>query len=264
MFDRKCAIIGCVHVLSLPGAAGYEGNMPAIISTAVSDARAYADNGIDALIIENMHDVPYLLGSVEPETTAAMTAVAKAVREAVAVPIGIQILAGANIEALGVAIAASLDFLRVEGFVFAHVGDEGFHQSCAAQLIRRRAALCANNIKIFADIKKKHSSHAITADISLAETAHAAEFFKADGLIVTGSATGVAPSARDVIEVKQSASSPVMVGSGVTLDNLDEFFAHADALIVGSSLKFDSKWENPVDAARVRALTRAAATRQSV
>jgi len=34
------------------------------------------------------------------------------------------------------------------------------------------------------------SAHAITSDVSLAETAKAAEFFLADGLIVTGTATG--------------------------------------------------------------------------
>ena len=42
----------------------------------------------------------------------------------------------------------------------------------------------------FTDIKKKHSSHAITADVSIAETGHAAEFFLSDGVIVTGVSTG--------------------------------------------------------------------------
>lgn len=34
------------------------------------------------------------------------------------------------------------------------------------------------------------SSHAITQDVSLAETARAAEFFMADGIVITGTATG--------------------------------------------------------------------------
>ncbi len=84
-------------------------------------------------------------------------------------PIGVQLLAGANAEALGVALAADLDFIRVEGFVFAHVGDEGIHEACAGELVRRRFYLQAENIKIFADIKKKHSSHSITEDIRLAK-----------------------------------------------------------------------------------------------
>src|SRR6185436_13037350 len=110
----------------------------------------------------------------------------------------------ANLEALGVAVAADLDFIRVEGFVFAHVGDEGYQESCAAELIRRRCNLKAERVQIFADIKKKHSAHAITGDVSLTETARAAEFFKADGVIVTGMHTGHSPDASEVKNVKSS------------------------------------------------------------
>ena len=40
---------------------------------------------------------------------------------------------------------------------------------------------------VHADIPaRKHASHAITADISLGETAAAAEFMRADAVIVTG------------------------------------------------------------------------------
>ncbi len=255
MYNKKqCAVIGCVHVLPLPGSASYGGDMQEIVRLAVSDALLYEQNGIDALIIENMHDTPYLKGHVEPETTAAMTMVAQAVRSATTVPLGIQILAGANLEALGVAVAAGLDFIRVEGFVFAHVADEGLIQASAASLIRRRAQLHAEQIKIFADIKKKHSAHAITGDVSLVETAHAAEFFKADGVIVTGSATGYAPDAAEVRAVSAATTGSVLVGSGVSADNIDSFRSHCQGLIVGSSLKKDGKWFNHVDAARVKGL----------
>lgn len=148
MFGRKCSIIGVIHVPPLPGSASYGGSMEAILGTALSDAMSYKDGGVDALLVENMHDVPYLRGHVEPETTAAMAVVAHAIKYETVLPIGIQILAGANLEALGVAVASGLDFLRVEGYVYAHIGDEGFHQSCAAELIRRRAVLKAEHIKI--------------------------------------------------------------------------------------------------------------------
>ena len=129
------------------------------------------------MLVENMHDVPYLKGYVYPETTATMTVVARALKYECQLPLGLQLLAGANMEALGAAVAADIDFIRVEGYVYAHIGDEGLHESCAAALIRKRANLHAERIKIFADVKKKHSSHAITADISLEDTARDAEFF---------------------------------------------------------------------------------------
>jgi uncharacterized protein len=255
MFNRKCSLIGVVHLLPLPGSAGYGGNIDEILRWALEDAINYKENGIDALILENMHDVPYLKGYVDPETTAAMTVVAQAIKYETMLPLGVQLLAGANMESLAVAVATSLDFIRVEGFVYAHVGDEGIHESCAAQLIRKRAALKSERIKIFADVKKKHSAHAITADVSLVETAHTAEFFRADGVIVSGSSTGIAPTADEVRGVRAATSCSVLVGSGVTKENVDSFLPHCDALIVGSSLKYDGKWSKHVDPERVRAFT---------
>lgn len=256
MFIRKSSVIGVVHVLPLPGSAGYTGNMQEIVRTALTDASTYKNNGIDALIIENMHDVPYLNGFVEPETTAAMAILANLIKQETKLPLGIQILAAANIEALGVAVAASLDFIRVEGFVFAHVGDEGIHQASAPKLLRRRAALNAQGIKIFADIKKKHCAHAITADVSLVETARAAQFFQADGVIVSGAETGIAPPPQDVASVREATTASVLVGSGVTVENVNQFLPYADALIVGSSLKYDGLWSKPVDPGRVKELMR--------
>lgn len=247
-------MIGVVHVQPLPGSDGWKGQMDQVLAEAIFDAHAYKEQGVDALIVENMHDVPYLRGRVEAETIAAMTIVANAVKYECMMPTGVQILAGANVEALAVALACDLDFIRVEGFVYAHVGDEGLHQSCAAELLRKRAHTRADKVKIFADIKKKHSSHAITGDISLVETAHTAEFFKADGVIVTGSRTGDAPQPGDVADVAKAVSIPVMVGSGATPDNIQDFAEHADAVIFGSYAKVDGDWRNRVDPERVKRL----------
>jgi membrane complex biogenesis BtpA family protein len=251
------ALIGVVHVQALPGADGYGGKMEQIIEKAIYDARLYREAGLDAIIIENMHDVPYLRGNVEPETVAAMAVVGKAVKETSQLPIGIQILAGANQAALGVAVALDLDFIRVEGFVFAHVGDEGFHNSDAATLVRKRASLGARQIKIFADIKKKHSAHAITQDVSIEETAHAAQFFKADGIILTGTSTGVAASIDELKAVKASFAGkayPILIGSGITEQNLATFAPLANGLIVGSFVKREGYWANEVEKERVTLL----------
>lgn len=251
MFNRKCSILGMVHLPPLPGAAGYDGSIDRILAHGLDEAMTYKENGLDGLVLENMHDVPYLNGRVEPETTAAMAIIAQAIKYETQMPVGIQLLAGATLETLGAAIAASVNFIRVEGFVFAHVGDEGIHESSAAELIRRRWQLKAEHIKIFADIKKKHSAHAITGDISLVETAQAAEFFKADGVVVSGAHTGHAPSSKSVEDVRRAVSCSVLVGSGVDAENVASFLPWADALIVGSAFKQKGKWSMPVDPERV-------------
>lgn len=254
MFGRKCSIIGVIHLPSLPGSAGYKGNIGEILDSALSDAMTYKKESVDALIVENMHDAPYLKGYVEPETVAAMAVIATAVKRETALPMGVQLLAAANIESLGVAVSCGLEFIRAEGFVFAHVGDEGLHESSAAHLMRRRAYLKAEHVRIFADIKKKHSAHAITSDVSLTETARTAEFFGADGVIVTGSFTGEPADAGEVESVRLSTKAKVLVGSGVTADNIRTYSEHADALIVGSAFKHEGNWRNQVDPERVKCL----------
>ncbi len=250
--EKTNGIIAMIHVRALPGTPRCEEDIPRIIDTAVEEAAIYAREGIDMMMLENMHDVPYLNRSVGPEITASLTAVAQAVkREFPKKILGLQILAGANCEALAVAQAAQLDFIRAEGFVFAHTADEGIMNADAGPLLRYRRQIGAGNIKVFTDIKKKHSSHALTADVSIAETASAAEYFMSDGVIVTGKSTGCPADIGELRAVRDAVNIPVLIGSGVTTDNVAGYFPLADALIVGSFFKKDGQWANAIDPARV-------------
>ena len=251
-------LFGMVHVRALPGTPYASLAMPEIVRIAVDEAVAYRKAGFDGILLENMHDRPYLQGRVGPEITAAMTAVSVAVRAAVGpdYPVGLQILAGANLEALATALAAGLDFIRAEGFVFGHVADEGWIEACAADLTRERRRLGAEKIGIWTDIQKKHSSHAVTSDLDIAEWAHGAEFFGADAVIVTGAHTGQAADRNDLEAVKRASRLPVVIGSGISPDNAAEF-ARADAWIVGSSIKKGGDWANPLDPAALKKMVAA-------
>ncbi len=259
ILSGKKTIIGMIHVGALPGAPRYGGSFAAVKKKALLEARVYRDAGADMLAIENMHDVPYLNRDAGHEITAAMAVLGHEVKRVSGLPCGIQILAGANVQALAAAAAAGLDFIRAEGFVFSHVADEGTMNSDAGALLRYRQRIGAGHINIFTDIKKKHSSHAVTADVSIAETAKAAEFFLSDGVIVTGAHTGAEASPAEVRAVKAAVAIPVLVGSGVTLANLGRYLAAADALIVGSYFKTDGRWQSPLDPARVAAFMKKAA-----
>lgn len=255
MLGTDVRLIGMVHVGALPGTPRSSETLDAITERAVREARMLAEGGMHAVLIENMHDVPYLRREVGPEIVAAMTRIALAVEAAITVPLGVQILAGANRAALAVAQAAGATFIRAEGFAYAAVADEGiFGEADAGLLLRERRRLGAGGVGILADVRKKHSAHAITADLSLGEIAQGAEFMGADGVIVTGGATGEPTSASDVKAVRSAVSVPVLVGSGVTPDSAPVLLDHADALIVGSALKHDGLWSNQVDPARVAAL----------
>jgi uncharacterized protein len=257
IFGVDRALIGVIHVGGLPGTPSHDRSLPEIVDAAVAEARLYASAGFHGLAIENTHDRPYLKSSVGPEIVASMAVIGHEIRRAVpAAPLGVQILAGANQAALAVALACGASFIRAEGFVFAHVADEGLIESSAAALLRYRRAIGADGIRVFADIKKKHSAHALTSDVSLVETAKAAEFFLVDGVIVTGISTGQPTDAGEVRSVAAAIGKPVLVGSGVTSENIGDYAA-ADALIVGSDVKRDGLWSSPLDEARTRALARA-------
>jgi membrane complex biogenesis BtpA family protein len=256
LFGGPRALIGMVHVGALPGSPAARHSVEKLAQLAVAEARVYGAAGFTAIAIENMHDRPYLKGAVGPEVTAAMAVIGREIKRDTGLTLGVQVLAGANREALAVAHACEAEFVRVEGFVYAHVADEGVIESCAGELLRYRRGIGAEHVRVFADIKKKHSSHAITDDVSLAETARAAEFFLADGVIVTGTATGEAASSADVRAAVEACALPVLVGSGLTPANLGQY-AHAHGFIVGSSVKLGGVWSNPLDPAAVRAVAAA-------
>ncbi|XP_076756369.1 uncharacterized protein F13E9.13, mitochondrial [Xylocopa sonorina] len=255
LFNKvKCSVIGMVHVNALPGTPLYNGNTKQIISDAVNEAIIYRDCDIHGILVENMHDVPYVRpNNLTPEITSMMTRICTEIKKVLPdnIPCGVQILAGCNKEAIAVAKAAGFQFIRAEGFVFSHIADEGFTDACAGSLLRYRRLIDADDILVFADVKKKHSSHAITADVSLSETVKAAKFFLADGIVLTGTSTGDPTDASELAEVKQATKEqPVLIGSGVTKSNLEDYLS-SDAVIIGSHFKVDGIWENKVDRERV-------------
>ncbi|XP_040575851.1 uncharacterized protein F13E9.13, mitochondrial [Lepeophtheirus salmonis] len=245
-------IIGMVHVKALPGTPCSSLSIHQITDIALKEALIYSRLGVDSILIENMHDIPYLK-KVGPEIVSAMTAVATTIRKEVpsSLPIGVQILAGANKEALSVAHAANLQYIRAEGYVFGHIGDEGYIDACAGEILRFRKSIGASDVAVLCDIKKKHSSHSITSDISLIETIKAATFFDTEGVILTGKETGDEVSAELFKEVEsQKLDVPILIGSGVTKENVHQFMS-AHGLIVGSYFKKQGKWKEDLDVKRI-------------
>ena len=264
LFGRHRALVGMIHVGALPGTPRSRCSIDELLVNAARDASLLADAGFDALILENMHDVPYLRRSVGPEIIASMSVIARALRETVELPLGLQILAGANREALAAAQAADCSFIRAEGFSYASVADEGLlEEADAGPLLRYRKAIGAEGIAILADVRKKHSAHALTADVSFEEQVETMEFMGADGVIVTGAATGRSVDMQEVIRAGGASGLPVITGSGACAQTIADLLQHADAAIIGSATKVNGRWDQPVDPARAEAIVRAARARHA-
>ncbi|KFB41588.1 AGAP004840-PA-like protein [Anopheles sinensis] len=256
LFGKPFPIIAMIHVGALPGTPLYRGCFEKVVENARKEAEIYQEHGVDGILIENMHDIPYIRPSdgLGPEVTAAMARVTYAVRETVSsIPCGVQILAGCNREALAVAKACKLQFIRAEGFVFGHMADEGFTDACAGSLLRYRKQIDAEDVLVLTDIKKKHSSHAITNDVSIGETAHAAEFFLSDGLVITGASTGASASEIELRSLAGKTNLPLIIGSGLTLENFTNYRQLSHGAIVGSHFKSNGHWAEELCPKRIKA-----------
>lgn len=244
---ERGTLIGMVHVGALPGTPRSHEVVSAIVDRAVSEAGLLDEAGFDAILLENMHDVPYLLRKVGPEIVAGMAAAMAAVRAAVQVPVGVQILAGANRAALAVSHACGGTFIRAEGFAWATVADEGLlAEADAGPLLRERARLGAD-VQVWADVQKKHSAHALTGDLDIVELARGTQFMGADAIVLSGPATGRRADLDQVARVSEAVDVPVLVGSGVDVTTVKPTLAAADGVIVGSALKVDGHWANAHD-----------------
>lgn len=243
-----------IHISALPGTPNNYKNPEQIIESAVEEALIYKKCGLKTVIIENMHDLPYMKSNIGHEISAMMAIIGHEIKQKTRLFCGIQILASANEAAIGTAFSADMDFIRAEGYVFGHVADEGYIDASAAKLLRYRKQIGAENILVFTDIKKKHSSHAITTDVDIVDTARAAEFFLSDGIILTGKSTAEKADILELREVKNQIKIPVLIGSGITNTNISEFYDLADGFIVGSYFKKDGIWQNPPDENRINKL----------
>jgi membrane complex biogenesis BtpA family protein len=253
---HRKVFIGVVHLKPLPGAPRHQHKMTEIIKLAVADALAYERGGAHAVFIENFGDVPFTRGAVPPETIAGMSAVGCAVRAAVKLPIGFNVLRNDARAALALCAACGGDFIRVNVHSGSMLTDQGIIEGDAYHTLRYRSAI-APGTQIFADV---HVKHAVPlGDWTLENAANdTLERGLADALIVSGTGTGRMADIADVETVRQvCASAKILLGSGVNAANTAQFLSVADGVIVGSSLKRDGQLTNPVDARRVAALARA-------
>lgn len=252
-------IIGMVHLPPLPGSPGYRGeSIEEIVRFALREAEALLEGGVDAILVENFHDYPYPITKVPTPTLIAMAVLAHRVKEAVDVPVGVNLLFNDAENELYLAWCLELDFIRVEGFVDLLLSDMGPLMPAAPSLMRLRRELKAERVAILADVQGKYT-YALPARDVADSARDALERGGADAVILTGAKTGQSVPLELVKQVKKELpQARVLVGSGVTPETVVDLLAIADGAIVGSYFKRNGNVHNPVDPHRVRKLMEAA------
>ncbi len=248
-------LIGVVHLQPLPGSPRWSGDFDKVVQAAIEDARAYQRGGAGALSIENFGDVPFTKGSVGPETVAAMAVVGRAIRSAVILPFGFNVLRNDPSAGLALCAACGGRFIRVNVHTGAMLTDQGLIEGNAYETVRYRRQICPT-AQIFADVHVKHAVPLGDWDIAVSAR-DAINRGLADALIISGTGTGVAADRADLEHVRAACpSAKILLGSGVTVGNVGDYLDLADGFIVGTSLKAGGEVSNPVDSKRVAALAR--------
>ena len=249
VFKSPKSVIACIHLLSLPGSPIYDGNIRKIYDTALRETEIYQKHGIRAIIVENFRDMPFYADQVPAETIAAMSSIIREIVNHFDGVVGVNVLRNDAKAAMSIATATQADFIRVNVHTGAAVTDQGLIQGKAAETLRLRSAL-QSKVLILADVNVKHASPLASRSTEI-ETKDISERGLADGIIITGSRTGSEADLKELGIVKQNTKLPIIVGSGIHLENLKPTLQSTDGMIVGSYFKKNGVASNLVDDDRV-------------
>ena len=250
IFKTSNPIIGVVHLLPLPTSARWGGNLNAVMDRAAREATALASGGVDGIIIENFFDAPFTNAQVDPAVVSAMTLIVHRLMNLVTLPIGINVLRNDARSGLAIAACVGAKFVRVNVLTGVMVTDQGTIEGQAHQLLRYRREL-GSDVKILADVLVKHA-HPLGSDNLTVTVRETLERGLADGVILSGPATGSPPSLEDLKLATEAANGkPVFIGSGANWENIGTLMQAANGAIVSSSLKRRGDIEKPIDPIRV-------------
>ncbi len=266
IFKSAHPIIGVVHLLPLPTSPRWGGSLKTVIDRAEQEAAALAAGGVDGLIIENFFDAPFAKDQVDPVVVSAMSLIVQRIMTLVPLPVGINVLRNDAKSAMAIATCVGAQFIRVNVLTGVMATDQGLIEGQAHQLLRYRREL-GSDVKILADVLVKHARPLGSPNLTTA-VQETIERGLADGIILSGWATGSPPSFEDLeLAINAAKGVPVFIGSGASWENIPQLIQAANGVIVASSLKRGGAVENRVDPIRVsrfvEAMRRSVANRES-
>ena len=249
-FKTANPVIGVVPVLPLPSSPRWGGNLKSVIDRAEQEAVALASGGVDGIIIENFFDAPFPKDRVDPAVVSAMSLVVQRVMQLVTLPIGLNVLRNDAQSAMAIASCLQAQFIRVNVLTGVMATDQGLIEGQAHELLRYRREL-GSDVKILADVLVKHARPLGSPNLTTA-VQETIERGLADGVILSGWATGSPPSLEDLeLATAAAQGTPVFIGSGASWENIPQLIQAADGAIVSSSLKRRGQIEQPIDPIRV-------------
>jgi membrane complex biogenesis BtpA family protein len=245
---EKC-VIGMVHLLPLPGGPLGRTPLPEVIAQAIADARALAEGGVDAVLVQNRGDRAFVADRAPPDVVAAIGVAVHAVVQAVALPVGVHVLRNDTAASIAVAHVAGARFVRAAVLTGVSPSAQGWLTGRPHDTLRYRRALGAEDVLLFADVASMHNQRSAA---EAGEAASEAVFFgAADAVIVANRDETAAIALQRAVAARVDV--PILVGGYATVENLPRLLEHADGAIVGEAFEREAR-QAGVDVARVRAV----------
>jgi len=239
----KRPIIAVIYLRPLLGYAQHPG-LAQVIEEACEDLEVLKKCGVDAALLENEHDRPYTI-KASKEVIASMSVVGYELKKIAGdYPLGSEFLINDPEASLATAKAAGHSFIRTDYFVDRMAREEygGEMEINPEGLLEYRNKIDAQNIQMLTDIQVKYAT--MLEDKTLAESAKQAYDFQSAAAVVSGRITGVPPKIAEIMEAKAGAPDlPIIIGSGLALNNLEELYPHLDGAIVGSALMTETRMD---------------------
>lgn len=246
------AIIAMLHMQPMPGDPYFDKakGMKWVIEKAREDLDALQEGGVDAIMFSNEYSLPYLT-DVKKETVAAMARVIGELQPEIRIPYGVNVLWDPK-ASLDLAAATDAKFIR-EIFTGVYASDFGIWDTNCGETVRHQRAIGAENVKLLFNIVPEAAAYLAARDIK--QIAKSTVFnCRPDALCVSGLTAGSATDAGILDEVKKTVSDTVVLANtGCRIDTIEKLLQIADGAVVGTTFKYDGKFENQVDRTRVKA-----------
>lgn len=257
LFEGRKPIIAMAHVPPLPGTPLYDEKLgiEGLLAAVKADLDILLSTDVDGVMFCNEGDRPYTFNAGY-EGVAIMTRVVSELAPTDR-PFGVDFLWDPQ-AALAIGLATGAAFMRevTTGF---YESDMGIWQTDAAKLLRERRRLSVDGLAILMNVTPEFASPMGGRDVATIARSVAVSSLP-DGILISGPMAGKEPDIGSVKLVRDIVPDniPVLVNTGVRVDNVSSFLSVSDGIIVGTGLKKDGYTWNPIDSNRVHAFLAAA------
>ena len=252
LFGTDKPVIGMVHLHAMPTDPKYDPNegVEGIVEAAKKDIIALQEAGFDGLLFCNEFAIPYTKNT-RIVTVATYARVIGELKSIIKVPFGITYASNVYC-AFDIAAATGANFVRAH-YHDTTAGVFGMSNPDPGDVERHRCYVGCKDIPVLQAVIPEGTE--MVAPRPIKQVVKTLCFnVNPDGLLIYSTNPGADIDTEMVELCKQATDKPILASNGVKPNTVANILAVADGCIVGTGVKYDGNFYNPVDPARAKEL----------